>query len=510
MTTQAAVRRRDDLITIAPATPVAPVLRPVPTPVRMPGANLAAFWEARGLRVFEMNGVLWGQYKGGFFTSLPFHLHLEPDADEIRSILCKNSVRGLRFPSSTLPGRRAGLYVADPTTFGIQSISRRQRTHVNHGLKVCEFRAVSPEELLAEGIQLNSDTMLRQGRTDPNFLNPVRWAAFVTAVTQTPGMAVHGAYVDGRLSTYMISCREGEWLHLIYKMSRTSDLEHYPNHALDFMIVTKAAEDPGIRFIGNGFTSLLENEGLDRYKRQMGYEIVEHNLCMHFHPALAPVLSSKVAVSVAGKVQQLLPKNERVEYIATVIQGAHDSRPAPKVEPTASDDSCQQEEALGFSRLLRPASAFPILRTFQMLRKGGVKATVLRGADYVSRKLLHRGRKNAVGVRPLGPDEVLRLTLGELVEVKSLEEIRATLDARGKNRGLLFTDDMRGFAGKQFRVFKRVESIFLEESKQRRTLKNTVLLDAVYCPGITFRCDRSCFLFWKEVWLRRVPEGQDK
>jgi hypothetical protein len=72
---------------------------------------------------------------------------------------------------------------------------------------------------------------------------------------------------------------------------------------------------------------------------------------------------------------------------------------------------------------------------------------------------------------------------------------------------LLFTDDMRGYAGRQFRVFKRVESIFLEESKQRRTLKNTVLLDAVYCPGITFRCDRSCFLFWKEVWVRRVSPG---
>ncbi len=63
---------------------------------------------------------------------------------------------------------------------------------------------------------------------------------------------------------------------------------------------------------------------------------------------------------------------------------------------------------------------------------------------------------------------------------------------------------MRGFAGKRYRVFKRVESIFLEESKQRRTLKNTVLLEAVYCPGVTFRCDRSCFLFWKEAWLRRT------
>jgi hypothetical protein len=510
MNTYAAIAQREDLITIAPALPSPATVRPAPPSGRLPGANLAAFWEARGFRVFEMNGVLWGQYKGGFFTSLPFHLHLDPDADEIRAILRKSSVRGLRFPSSHLPGRRAGMYVANPATFGIQSISRRQRSHVNHGLRVCEFRTVTPDELLSEGIELNRDTLQRQKRADVNFLEPARWAAFVGAVEKTPGMTVHGAYVDGRLSAYVISCREGEWMHLIYKMSRAADLEHYPNHALDFTIVKEAAEDSAIRYVGNGFTSVLENEGLDRYKRQMGYEIAEHNLCLHFHPALAPGLSSKVAVWLASGVQKVLPGNDRVEYIATVIRGAHDSRPKKKAEISASEDSCQQEEALGFSRLLRPAAAFPILRTFQMLRKGGVKATVLRGADYVGRKLLGRGKKSCAGVRPLGPDEVLRLDPGDLVEVKSLEEIRATLDERGKNRGLLFTDDMKGYVGRQFRVFKRVESIFLEESKQRRTLKNTVLLEAVYCPGITFRCDRSCFLFWKEVWLRRATTLEKK
>lgn len=500
-----AITQREDLITIGTMPLPAAILRPAPQSDRLPGANLAAFWEARGLRVLEMNGVLWGQYRGGFFTSLPFHLHLDPDSDEIHAMLRKSSVRGLRFQSSHLPGRRAGMYVANPATFSIQSVSRRQRSHVNHGLRMCEFRTVTPDELLSQGMELNRDTLERQKRVDPTFLEPARWAAFVGAVEKTPGMTVHGAYIEGRLSTYVISCREGEWMHLIYKMSRAADLEHYPNHALDYMIVKQAAEQPGIRFVGNGFTSVLENEGLDRYKRQLGYEVAEHNLCLHFHPWLAPVLASKATVWLASGARKMLPGKDRVEYIAKVIEGAHDSRPKKPEGISASEDSCQQEEALGFSRLLRPASAFPILRTFQMLKKGGVKATVLRGTDYVGRKLLHRGKKSGAAIRPLGPEEVLRLEPGELVEVKTLDEIRATLDARGKNRGLLFTDDMRGYAGKQFRVFKRVESIFLEESKQRRTLKNTVLLDAVYCPGITFRCDRSCFLFWKEAWVRRVP-----
>ena len=61
MNTYAAIAQREDLITIAPALPSSATVRPVLQSGRLPGANLAAFWEARGLRVFEMNGVLWGQ-----------------------------------------------------------------------------------------------------------------------------------------------------------------------------------------------------------------------------------------------------------------------------------------------------------------------------------------------------------------------------------------------------------------------------------------------------------------
>jgi hypothetical protein len=47
----------------------------------------------------------------------------------------------------------------------------------------------------------------------------------------------------------------------------------------------------------------------------------------------------------------------------------------------------------------------------------------------------------------------------------------------------------------------------LEGSGELRKLQNTVLLEGVMCDGI-FGCDRSCFQFWREAWLRRVPDEQ--
>jgi len=65
---------------------------------------------------------------------------------------------------------------------------------------------------------------------------------------------------------------------------------------------------------------------------------------------------------------------------------------------------------------------------------------------------------------------------------------------------------MREACSKEFRVYKRVNRIVLESTGEIRTLKNTVLLAGSVCEGI-YNCDRSCYFFWKEVWLRRVDES---
>ncbi|MBP8304439.1 MAG: hypothetical protein KBE04_09965 [Phycisphaerae bacterium] len=105
--------------------------------------------------------------------------------------------------------------------------------------------------------------------------------------------------------------------------------------------------------------------------------------------------------------------------------------------------------------------------------------------------------------------ECLGLQPGELVQVKTIEEVLATLDVRRRNKGLLWMTGMRRYCGTRHRVGRRVEKIMLETSGQVRRMKNTVLLEGVTCDGAHFGgCDRSCFHFWREVWLRRVEDPQ--
>ena len=103
--------------------------------------------------------------------------------------------------------------------------------------------------------------------------------------------------------------------------------------------------------------------------------------------------------------------------------------------------------------------------------------------------------------------ESQNLQPGEWVEVKSVAEITETLDREKKYKGLYFMPEMEEFCGKKFKVFKRAEIIKLESTAEVRKLTcPAVFLEGVYCDG-TYHdgCDRACFLFWRELWLRRIP-----
>ncbi len=104
-------------------------------------------------------------------------------------------------------------------------------------------------------------------------------------------------------------------------------------------------------------------------------------------------------------------------------------------------------------------------------------------------------------------EEELRLQPGELVEVKSESEIQESLDEHGRHRGLLWMPGMARFCGKRYRVHKRIETMMLEATGELRKVKNTVLLENVMCEDL-YGCDRSCFHYWREAWLRRVPSDQ--
>jgi hypothetical protein len=142
-----------------------------------------------------------------------------------------------------------------------------------------------------------------------------------------------------------------------------------------------------------------------------------------------------------------------------------------------------------------------------------------RGMPYVGRprewhggfvvrgfRVLLRGLRALGGRRP----GQLDLRAGELVEIRSREEILATLDGRGERDSLPFMPEMEALCGRQARVFRRVDKIFdwILSSGLRR-MRDTVILEGLRCDGSYHGgCQADCPTLWKEAWLRRVATKQ--
>jgi hypothetical protein len=114
-----------------------------------------------------------------------------------------------------------------------------------------------------------------------------------------------------------------------------------------------------------------------------------------------------------------------------------------------------------------------------------------------------------VGRQERTPIETLNLQPGELVQVRSKEEIIETLDKNNRNRGLIFDCEMLRYCGGIYRVLRRVHHIIDEKTGKMLDMKYPcIVLEGVFCLSDYHRlCPKAIYSYWRESWLVRVsPE----
>lgn len=178
-------------------------------------------------------------------------------------------------------------------------------------------------------------------------------------------------------------------------------------------------------------------------------------------------------------------------------------RAAPKLVPLKDPRQYVEDVRSGNAGILATIRSlfFGLFNHYQYLSK-----------RLLPRRLLIRGGMNwgwvegrVTGRTPTGH---LNLRPGELVRVRSREEIMRTLDAGRLNRGMGFEEEMARYCGKTARVRARVELCMEEKTGRLLRMKNPcIILDQVVCGGVYSRnCPREYTAFWREIWLERIEE----
>ena len=112
--------------------------------------------------------------------------------------------------------------------------------------------------------------------------------------------------------------------------------------------------------------------------------------------------------------------------------------------------------------------------------------------------------KDQPSAKPIVKTE--RLQPGDIVRIRSKNEIRATLNPWNSLKGCIIMEEMWPYCGTTKRVFKRVDRFLDERDYLVKKCYNLVILEGVFCNGtVDFGiCDRTCFFFWREEWLEKI------
>jgi hypothetical protein len=122
-----------------------------------------------------------------------------------------------------------------------------------------------------------------------------------------------------------------------------------------------------------------------------------------------------------------------------------------------------------------------------------------------------RGGRIAPFVIPTGTgDRLPRTDLrpGDLVEVKSKEEILDTLGPDLRNNNLLFDAEMLPYCGRKARVLAKTTRILDETTGKMIKLGDCYILEDVICLGLYHRfCQRAITPYWRSAWLRKIGDS---
>ena len=283
--------------------------------------GIVSFFESRGHRVIQTASSWWyNEYRQDrIYNSFPIHRLVNPGPDEIKNIF-KTVPRALalRFIGPTASrGQESFIWVCR-RPYEMTKLSPNIRSHVRRGMKRCQVRSISFEELVLLGREAHDDTLQRHAENNSQSLG------FDTELQKCSAFEAWGAFVEGRLAAYMVTLWVEDWVHILLHRSVTAYLKSYPNNALIFSVVSELLSRPGVTTVSFGLEPLVSHDSLAHFKSGMGF--LKEPVCQRVVLAKrAKLLLNPITNKSVEVLANLLPGNSRLQKVAGICRIARKS-----------------------------------------------------------------------------------------------------------------------------------------------------------------------------------------
>ena len=250
--------------------------------------ELAASKRKQGIATLRLRGRYWQRRLMTFYQPVHLAARLTPAQASLARFSCLGFRAGLQGQNGKSNGTIPLYVINDIQDYGWHRIQSRRRTQVRKCLETLEYvRVTDPERRVEQGYPVMLSGLERTRYKAP--MKRERFRKYMTAFISNDKNLVIGAFKEGKLVAFLTGYAVGD---IAYHESTYVAEEGLPDSAgsgLMYLFLEVCSRSPGIRQVVSGTVS-LDNEGLHRFKKHMGFELESLPTYYWLNPVVANVL----------------------------------------------------------------------------------------------------------------------------------------------------------------------------------------------------------------------------
>jgi hypothetical protein len=286
--------------------------------------GLREFYRLAGFRVARTSTADYLARGNRIYHGFPIGPTPLPTAEEIAALCRHPGILGVEVINDRGLGVPGGLWAQRDRSYGMRSLQRQFRQHVERAGTTQTVREIDFDDLHRWGIVSNRETVRRHHRDDPYFSSEQRWKQLCDAGRQSPGAGVFATFAAHELTAYLVYFIVGDTSCGLFAKSLNQARQTGANHLLYFAYTQALIRRPGIAAVTTGVQAVPPFVTVDRFKRHAGYTLEPHHTAVFLRPWFGGLLRSHLAAAALRVSALFLGETE-------VIRRAHAVREAARV-----------------------------------------------------------------------------------------------------------------------------------------------------------------------------------
>ena len=310
--------------------------------ISSPRHPFAELFEAQGHRTYSAMGVLWIEAGRLSVISVPSTAPVNTTKEEMDRLLRKSRRVMAIFPTSCATGIKSGTFWVRDHAYGLHSLQRQFRQHVQRAAKDCAVRALDWDTLRSKGLNCYANSLQRCGAAASPAASQAGWDRFCEVGASISGLEPWGCFYGGELLAYLIAHSGGGVCEAFILHRSEAALTFRAVHLLFYEFTRAMIQRPGITAVTVGREWFPPHPSLSQLKKHAGYDTEEIQLAVVLNPAFRLVLGN-VVTRKALRLLRAVTRNysarfdslEALEAAATTrLPSCSNGNEPPQAHPT--------------------------------------------------------------------------------------------------------------------------------------------------------------------------------